>query len=142
MNAGRVPGPGNLCRPVRALARQSHVPLLVGSDQIDRSTPPTRYYNSAFLVRPDGSTGAVYRKMLDQHGFYVFDYGNFPREQGAPTAWETYDSRPRFGTNYYGLRGRISVIPAGQDSPGWMVTAEPRPPPRPPRPPGCWACSG
>ena len=57
---------------VRALARQSHVPLLVGSDQIDRSTPPTRYYNSAFLVRPDGSTGAVYRKMhLVPFGEYV-----------------------------------------------------------------------
>lgn len=50
------------------------------------------------------------QSMLDQHGFYVFDYGNFPREQGAPTAWETYDSRPRFGTNYYGLRGRISIL--------------------------------
>src|SRR4051794_376967 len=33
-------------------------------------------------------------------------------------------------------RGRISVIPAGHDSPAWMVTAFPRPPPRPPcRPP-------
>jgi len=50
------------------------------------------------------------QKMLDREGFYVFDYGNFPREQGAPTAWETYDSRPRFGTNYFGLRGRISVL--------------------------------
>jgi hypothetical protein len=48
--------------------------------------------------------------MLELHGFYVFDYGNFPREQGAPTAWETYDARPRFGTNYYGLRGRVSVL--------------------------------
>jgi hypothetical protein len=50
------------------------------------------------------------RAMLERHGFEVFDYGNFPREQGAPTAWETYDARPRFGTNYYGLRGRISVL--------------------------------
>ena len=50
------------------------------------------------------------QRMLERHGFQVFDYGNFPREQGAPTAWETYDSRPRFGTNYYGLRGRISVL--------------------------------
>jgi hypothetical protein len=50
------------------------------------------------------------QRMRDRHGFEVFDYGNFPREQGAPTAWETYDSRPRFGTNYYGLRGRISVL--------------------------------
>jgi apolipoprotein N-acyltransferase len=48
------------------------VPILVGSDQIDRSTPPTRYYNSAFLVRPDGSTGGVYRKMhLVPFGEYV-----------------------------------------------------------------------
>lgn len=52
----------------------------------------------------------IRQKMLDRNGFYVFDYGNFPREQGAPTAWETYDSRPRFGTNYYGLRGRISIL--------------------------------
>jgi hypothetical protein len=52
----------------------------------------------------------IRKTMYDRHGFYVFDYGNFPREQGAPTAWETYDSRPRFGTNYYGMRGRISVL--------------------------------
>jgi len=49
-------------------------------------------------------------RMRERDGFEVFDYGNFPREQGAPTAWETYDARPRFGTNYYGLRGRISVL--------------------------------
>ncbi|HWC45870.1 MAG TPA: M14 family metallopeptidase, partial [Casimicrobiaceae bacterium] len=50
------------------------------------------------------------KALFERHGFYIFDYGNFPREQGAPTAWETYDSRPRFGTNYYGLRGRLSVL--------------------------------
>jgi hypothetical protein len=53
---------------------------------------------------------ALRRAMLERHGFEVFDYGNFPREQGAPTAWETYDARPRFGTNYYGLRGRVAVL--------------------------------
>lgn len=57
---------------VRAIAREAGVPILLGSDQIDRSTPPTRYYNSAFLVRPDGSTGGVYRKMhLVPFGEYV-----------------------------------------------------------------------
>jgi hypothetical protein len=50
------------------------------------------------------------QRMHDRDDFEIFDYGNFPREQGEPTAWETYDSRPRFGTNYYGLRGRISVL--------------------------------
>lgn len=50
------------------------------------------------------------QQMRTHHGFDVFDYGNFPREQGEPTAWETYDARPRFGTNYYGLRGRVSIL--------------------------------
>ena len=49
-------------------------------------------------------------RMRERHGFQVFDYGNFPREDGDPTEWRTYDSRPRFGTNYYGLRGRMAVL--------------------------------
>ena len=57
---------------VRAVAREARVPILLGSDQIDRSTNPPSYYNSAFLVRPDGSTGGVYRKMhLVPFGEYV-----------------------------------------------------------------------
>jgi apolipoprotein N-acyltransferase len=56
---------------VRAIARESKVPILIGSDQIVRGAP-TRYYNSAFLVRPDGSDGGVYRKMhLVPFGEYV-----------------------------------------------------------------------
>jgi apolipoprotein N-acyltransferase len=56
---------------VRALARSTGVPLLFGSDQMERGVPP-RYFNSAFLVRPDGTTGAVYRKMhLVPFGEYV-----------------------------------------------------------------------
>ena len=57
---------------VRAIARETKTPILIGSDQIDRSTPQTKYYNSAFLVRPDGVTGAIYRKMhLVPFGEYV-----------------------------------------------------------------------
>ena len=56
---------------LRALARQLHVPILIGSDQIERGVPP-KYFNSAFLVRDDGSTGGVYRKMhLVPFGEYV-----------------------------------------------------------------------
>jgi apolipoprotein N-acyltransferase len=56
---------------VRRLAREARVPILLGSDQIERGTPP-KYYNSAFLVRPDGSSGGVYRKMhLVPFGEYV-----------------------------------------------------------------------
>ena len=56
---------------LRALARQTEVPMLIGSDQIDRGVP-TKYYNSAFLVREDGSTAGVYRKIhLVPFGEYV-----------------------------------------------------------------------
>jgi apolipoprotein N-acyltransferase len=56
---------------LQALARQAKVTLIFGSDQIERG-PTTRLYNSAFLVRPDGTTGGVYRKMrLVPFGEYV-----------------------------------------------------------------------
>ena len=56
---------------IRRIARDARVPILLGSDQIERGAP-TRYYNSAYLVRADGSTGGVYRKMhLVPFGEYV-----------------------------------------------------------------------
>jgi hypothetical protein len=47
------------------------------------------------------------RRMQARDGFAVFDYGNF---EGEPAAWKTYDDRPRFGTNYVGVRGRIAIL--------------------------------
>jgi apolipoprotein N-acyltransferase len=56
---------------VRRLAEESKVTLLLGSDQMEHSTPP-KYFNSAFLVRSDGTTAGVYRKMhLVPFGEYV-----------------------------------------------------------------------
>jgi hypothetical protein len=40
----------------------------------------------------------------------VFDYGNFVAQDSADRGWFTYDPRPRYGTNYMGLRGRVSVL--------------------------------
>jgi hypothetical protein len=40
----------------------------------------------------------------------VFDYGNFVSQDSTNRGWFTYDHRPRFGTNYMGLRGRIAVL--------------------------------
>jgi apolipoprotein N-acyltransferase len=62
---------------VRSLAKQARVPILLGSDQIewrvDGSTRvPDKYYNSAFLIRADGTTAGAYRKMhLVPFGEYV-----------------------------------------------------------------------
>src|SRR5204862_4213762 len=55
----------------RRLAREARVPIVVGSDQVERGRPDA-WYNSAFLVRADGSDGGVYRKMhLVPFGEYV-----------------------------------------------------------------------
>ena len=47
---------------LRALAREVHVPILFGSDQAV-TRPEPALYNAAFLVTPEGSTAAVYRKI-------------------------------------------------------------------------------
>ena len=61
----------NATEAIRRLARESNVPILFGSEQIEAGVPP-KYYNSAYVVRPDGSTGGVYRKMhLVPFGEYV-----------------------------------------------------------------------
>lgn len=59
------------------------------------------------------------RRMRERHGFETFDYGNFLTEGGgswfqdAPDAvrgWRTFDHRPRFSTNYAGLRNRLALL--------------------------------
>lgn len=56
---------------VRALARDSGVSVLLGSDQIERGNP-NRYFNAAYLIGAQGQTAAVYRKIhLVPFGEYV-----------------------------------------------------------------------
>jgi apolipoprotein N-acyltransferase len=64
---------------LRQLARDAGVTLLIGSDQVERVRPDARiddaanrFYVAAFLVKPDGTTGGVYRKIhLVPFGEYV-----------------------------------------------------------------------
>lgn len=58
-------------------------------------------------------------RLESRDGVYTFDYGNFrypPRERGSrgqrpdPIGWDTYDPRPRFGTNMMGVRGIVSIL--------------------------------
>jgi hypothetical protein len=82
----------------------------------------------------------IRRRVLDRQGFHVNDYGDFSRSRGAgpgaaggrggrggprppsleeiiadsiPTdgfTFSTYEHLPRYGTNYYGLRGRLAIL--------------------------------
>ncbi len=62
---------------------------------------------------------AVEARMADR-GWRLHRYGNFasasaPEQEserlpGTSPVWRTFDSRPRFGNNYVGLRNRIAVL--------------------------------
>jgi apolipoprotein N-acyltransferase len=57
---------------LRSLAREVRVPILFGSDQMEQTGDAIRLFNSAFLLTPDGTTAAVYRKIhLVPFGEYV-----------------------------------------------------------------------
>jgi apolipoprotein N-acyltransferase len=64
---------------IRRLAAEGGATLLIGSDQVEPvraqpglEKPEMRLYNAAFLVRPNGQVGGVYRKMqLVPFGEYV-----------------------------------------------------------------------
>lgn len=49
-------------------------------------------------------------RMQSRHGFATFDYGDFISADTLSRGWVTFDSRPRFGTNYYGLRDRLAIL--------------------------------
>ncbi|MGH7580087.1 MAG: M14 family zinc carboxypeptidase, partial [Gemmatimonadales bacterium] len=52
------------------------------------------------------------RRMAQRHRRATFPYGNFRNQHpdSLVQGWETYDARPRFGTNWIGLRGRMAVL--------------------------------
>ena len=98
---------------------------------VDLHTTNGSYHGYALTyspsLNPAATFGGVYardsllpilrERMRVRDGFEVFDYGNFisdDRGGVSDTAvregWSTYDPRPRFGTNYYGIRGRIAIL--------------------------------
>ena len=72
------------------------------------SLSPAAKYTGAFTM--DTLLPAVRRNLLARERIQTFDYGNVEAPNGGPRGWYTYDARPRYGTNYYGIRGRISVL--------------------------------
>ena len=54
----------------------------------------------------------VRSRMRARHRQEVFSYGNFRNADpdSLRLGWETYDARPRFGTNWVGLRGRMAIL--------------------------------
>jgi hypothetical protein len=49
------------------------------------------------------------RRIREQHGWHYYYYGNVSGE-GEARGWYTFDHRPRFNSNYIGLRNRIAIL--------------------------------
>ena len=71
----------------------------------------------------DQLLSTVRQAMQARHGFRTFDYGNFTTADAMDDelegfksgetrqkVWRTFDARPRFGTNYAGIRNRIAIL--------------------------------
>ena len=72
------------------------------------TNPATDYVRSRLLP-------AIRDRMERRHRQPTFWYGNF-RSQDPDSlilGWETYDARPRFGTNWMGIRGRLGILSEG-----------------------------
>ncbi len=68
-------------------------------------SPANAYTRERFLPE-------IRERMRKRHRYETFWYGNFRNQtpDSLVQGWETYDARPRFGTNWMGLRGRISIL--------------------------------
>jgi hypothetical protein len=67
------------------------------------SSPANDYILDKFLPE-------VRSRMRARHRQEVFSYGNFRNADSLALGWETYDARPRFGTNWMGVRGRMAIL--------------------------------
>lgn len=53
---------------------------------------------------------AVTGQLLDERGWHIYYYGNAYTPPGREPGWYTFDHRPRFSTNYVGLRNRFAIL--------------------------------
>jgi hypothetical protein len=52
----------------------------------------------------------VTRRVLEERGWHFYYYGNAYAPPGRERGWYTFDHRPRFSTNYAGLRNRFGIL--------------------------------
>jgi hypothetical protein len=72
------------------------------------SNPANDYTRDHFLP-------LVRERLRHREKIETFTYGNFRNQEpdSLVQGWETYDARPRFGTNDMGMRGRIAILSEG-----------------------------
>jgi hypothetical protein len=68
-------------------------------------TPANDYVRDRFLPE-------IRQRVQARHGQAIYWYGNFRNQHRDSLAqgWETYDPDPRFGVNWFGMRGRLAIL--------------------------------
>lgn len=86
-----------------------HGYALTWSPGLNPNSPPANDYTR------DHFLPTVQQRLERRHGVKTYPYGNFRNQQpdSLIQGWETYDARPRFGTNNHGIRGRVSILSEG-----------------------------
>ncbi len=71
--------------------------------------------NAANAYVRDEFLPLVRQRVRDRHAQEIFWYGNFRNQNpdSLDQGWYTYDARPRFGTNWFGMRGRMAILSEG-----------------------------
>jgi hypothetical protein len=83
-----------------------HGYLLTYSPGLNPNSPaPNDFIREQFLPM-------IRQRMRQRHKQETFSYGNFRNQtpDSLVQGWETYDARPRFGSNLVGMRGRFSIL--------------------------------
>jgi Zinc carboxypeptidase len=83
-----------------------HGYLLTYSPGLNPNSPAANdYVRDRFLP-------TIRQRMRQRHRQETFWYGNFRNQHpdSLVEGWETYDARPRFGTNLTGLGGRMAIL--------------------------------
>ena len=80
-----------------------HGYALTYAHPLNPASPMGAYTRDSIMPR-------LQERMQSRHGFATFDYGDFISADTLSRGWITFDSRPRFGTNYYGIRGGIAIL--------------------------------
>ena len=82
---------------------------LTWSPSLHPGAPLARFTSDTLL--------AAIRRRLWKQGVKTYPYGNFSNSfarevslDAQKEGWFTYDSRPRFGTNYFGLTGGVAIL--------------------------------
>jgi len=64
----------------------------------------------ALLAFGTGRLLPALRDAMKGDGFATFDYGDFADGAAPEKGWFTFDHRARYGTNYFGLQNRLTLL--------------------------------